>query len=119
MKRANNNKTDPDLTLPLLFPGYGHISPSTVNLRLILIIYILIGLPLTMVFLANIGNKMADIITYLYSRICCRCCRVRRKKAEADDPELLAEMEKGGEGPVTVREEHVGDEPYMPTDDVR
>lgn len=103
-------------TLTLI--GYGHIAPSTVNLRLMLIIYILIGLPLTMVFLANIGNKMADIITWIYSRLCCRCCRVRRKKTEEDDPEFLAELEEGEEQVRRVKDEKVGVETYMPTDDI-
>lgn len=35
---------------------------------MVMIVYTVIGLPLTMVFLANIGGKMADFITYVYSR---------------------------------------------------
>ena len=35
-----------------------------------------------MVFLAKIGNSMAFALKYLYSRIGCRWCRIRRKKEE-------------------------------------
>lgn len=108
-------------TLTLI--GYGHIAPTTVDLKLKLIIYVLVGLPLTMVFLANIGNIMANFITYVYSRMCCRWCRVRRKKAEEEDecnPNLDLEKSTASFVPesVPVKKEDVGDEPYMPTDDV-
>ena len=71
--------------------GYGHISPKSssgqfyhheavvVNLisslilgQLFTIIYALIGMPLLMMFLGNIGNAFGDGIKYTYSRICCR-----------------------------------------------
>lgn len=89
--------------------GYGHIAPSTQTLRLTVILYALIGLPLTMVFLANIGGIMADFITYLYSRGCCRWCRVRRKKTEIEDDPVKK---------LTLKNDEVGKEDYMPTEDV-
>ncbi|TRY77873.1 hypothetical protein TCAL_12278 [Tigriopus californicus] len=89
--------------------GYGHIAPSTQTLRLTVMLYALIGLPLTMVFLANIGGIMADSITYLYSRACCRWCRVRRKNAEIDGDD---------EQKLTLSNDKVGQEEYMPTEGV-
>ena len=53
--------------------GYGHISPKSDNGQLFTIIYALIGMPLLMMFLGNIGNLFGDGIKYSYSRICCRC----------------------------------------------
>ena len=64
------------------FLGYGHIVPTTTNGKLQFIAYITVGLPVMMVFLAKIGNSMAFALKYLYSRIGCRWCRIRRKKEE-------------------------------------
>eukprot|EP00095_Tigriopus_kingsejongensis_P009549 maker-scaffold114_size351134-snap-gene-2.15 protein:Tk09549 transcript:maker-scaffold114_size351134-snap-gene-2.15-mRNA-1 annotation:"potassium channel subfamily k member 3-like" len=94
-------------TLTLI--GYGHIAPTTQSLKIAVILYALIGLPLAMVFLANIGGIMADFITYLYSRGCCRWCRVRRKRSELDN-----EVDTKP----TLKHDKVGTEEYMPTDDV-
>ena len=52
--------------------GYGHISPKSDNGQLFTIIYALIGMPLLMMFLGNIGNLFGDGIKYSYSRLCCR-----------------------------------------------
>ena len=46
--------------------------------------YIIVGLPLMMVFLSNIGNTMASALKMFYSRIGCRWCRIRRKKSELE-----------------------------------
>ena len=48
--------------------GYGHISPSTDNLKIQVMIYTIIGLPVMMLFLANIGSLMGNTLKYLYSR---------------------------------------------------
>ena len=62
--------------------GYGHIAPTTTSGKLQFVGYITVGLPLIMVFLAKIGNSMAFALKYVYSRIGCRWCRIRRRKAE-------------------------------------
>jgi len=67
-----------------------------------------------MVFLANIGGSMAKGITWLYSRACCRWCRVRRKRAELpDDASDSLIREK-----VTLKDEEIGEELYMPSGDI-
>ena len=52
--------------------GYGHICPKSFEGQVFTIFYALIGMPLLMLFLGNIGNVMGDGIKYTYSRICCR-----------------------------------------------
>merc|ERR1719433_199504 len=59
--------------------GYGHISPQTFGGQCGLMLYVIIGLPLMMLFLAQIGNLMADGIKTGYSRMACRWCRVVRR----------------------------------------
>ena len=39
--------------------GYGHIAPSDESGQLTLVLYTILGLPMMMVFLANIGGAMA------------------------------------------------------------
>ncbi len=44
-----------------MFVGYGNLSPSTGNGRLFVIFYALIGIPLLIVFLAVIGEKLNNL----------------------------------------------------------
>ena len=75
-------------------------------------IYAIIGIPLTMIFLANIGKIMSRTVMVAYSRCFCRWCRVRRKKSELEGKEGDWDDSK----PFTIRDEEVGEEEYMPTD---
>ncbi|XP_013775479.1 TWiK family of potassium channels protein 7-like [Limulus polyphemus] len=92
--------------------GYGHISPDTWLGKVATILYAVIAIPLLLVFLANIGDFMASTFRYVYSRLCCRWCRSRRKISE-----YLKKARAGARIP-SVNEDAVGREEYMPTDKV-
>ena len=47
-------------------PGYGHISPSTFSGKLFCIGYALIGIPLLLVFMKDIGDLMGDGVRWMY-----------------------------------------------------
>ena len=64
------------------FPGYGHIYPLTLTGKIFTIFYSLMALGVFFAILANIGNALANGLTFLYSRICCRCFRIQRVKSE-------------------------------------
>ncbi len=67
-----------------LVPGYGHVAPKTAWGRLVTIVYALVGIPLTFLYLSNIGNFLADAFRMFYKKVCCDicCCQrcERRKK---------------------------------------
>ncbi|GAB6026381.1 hypothetical protein CHUAL_012584 [Chamberlinius hualienensis] len=52
--------------------GYGNIAPRTPLGKIVTIVYAIIGIPLMLLYLTNIGDILAKSFKYLYSRIC-RC----------------------------------------------
>ncbi|XP_037074693.1 potassium channel subfamily K member 18-like [Pollicipes pollicipes] len=89
--------------------GYGHIAPKTSKGQMFTVSYAMIGTPLLLVFLANIGDGMASVFTYTYSRLCCRWCRSTRYQSER----------VAGKKTKRLSDDTVGKEPYMPTDEVQ
>ena len=83
--------------------GYGHIAPKTVGGKMFCLLYALVGIPIMIVFTASIGDLMADALRWIYSRVCCRWCRVRRRDNEIIDgierkKELLIISDEVGKG---------------------
>lgn len=90
--------------------GYGNIAPKTYWGRLVCIAYALLGIPLMLLCLANIGDVMADIFRYVYSNICCcGCCRRRERVSvsnattpDLNTPEAWKAQYNSGGGPVII-----------------
>ncbi|XP_042221495.1 TWiK family of potassium channels protein 7-like [Homarus americanus] len=89
---------------------YGHIAPKTKAGRLFTILYNVIGIPLLLIFLANIGDFLANSCRYLYSRVCCRWCRFRRRLAETRAGKTVEKR--------SLWKDDVGYEKYMATEKV-
>ncbi|XP_057664215.1 uncharacterized protein LOC130898746 isoform X1 [Diorhabda carinulata] len=60
--------------------GYGHISPKTTWGKVVTIFYAILGIPLMLLCLSNIGDIMASSFRFLYWRVCCYMCQKKPKK---------------------------------------
>ncbi|EFA08415.2 TWiK family of potassium channels protein 7-like Protein [Tribolium castaneum] len=64
--------------------GYGNISPHTIEGKITTIVYAIIGMPLFLLYLSNIGDIMARSFKWVYANCClCRWCPgVAKRRAE-------------------------------------
>ncbi|KAL3270713.1 hypothetical protein HHI36_021241 [Cryptolaemus montrouzieri] len=81
--------------------GYGNITPHTMAGQIMTIFYAIIGMPLFLLYLSNIGDIMARSFKWIYANIClCRWCpgvatrRAERKK-KADKLRYYSDDEVG------------------------
>jgi len=49
--------------------GYGHVAPKTKWGRLVTIVYALVGIPLTFLYLSNMGDFMAKCFRVFYQKV--------------------------------------------------
>ncbi|XP_066963140.1 potassium channel subfamily K member 18-like [Macrobrachium rosenbergii] len=50
--------------------GYGHISPTTTLGKITTILYAIFGLPVFLLYMANMGDILAKSLKWIYSKIC-------------------------------------------------
>ncbi|XP_017763486.1 PREDICTED: potassium channel subfamily K member 18-like [Eufriesea mexicana] len=60
--------------------GYGNICPKTKWGKVVTIVYAIIGLPLFLLYLSNIGDILAKSFKWTYARCC--LCKCRRRPVE-------------------------------------
>uniref|UniRef100_A0AAG5D1E0 Potassium channel domain-containing protein n=1 Tax=Anopheles atroparvus TaxID=41427 RepID=A0AAG5D1E0_ANOAO len=63
--------------------GYGHIAPKTYMGKISTIFYAILGIPLMLLCLSNIGDIMASSFRFLYWRVCCYVCTREPKRSTA------------------------------------
>ncbi|KAG8200208.1 hypothetical protein JTE90_024987 [Oedothorax gibbosus] len=59
--------------------GYGNVAPKTPWGKVVTIFYAIIGIPLLLLCLSNIGDAMAHSFKFLYWKVCCYFC-IRPKR---------------------------------------
>lgn len=70
--------------LDRILSGYGNITPRTIFGKSITIVYAIVGMPLFLLYLSNIGDIMAKSFKWIYARVClCRICPGVAKRREA------------------------------------
>ncbi|KAL4144042.1 hypothetical protein QTP88_006276 [Uroleucon formosanum] len=61
--------------------GYGNVTPRTLLGKLATILYAIVGMPLFLLYLSNIGDILAKSFKWIYAKCClCRNCKKRRKR---------------------------------------
>ncbi|XP_068085592.1 potassium channel subfamily K member 18, partial [Anabrus simplex] len=51
--------------------GYGNLAPKTPEGKLVTMLYALVGVPLMLLCLSNLGSLLADTFQFAYSHACC------------------------------------------------
>lgn len=65
-----------------MISGYGNISPKTDLGKLVTIVYAIIGMPLFLLYLSNIGDILAKSFKWVYASFClCRCRGAAHRRA--------------------------------------
>lgn len=68
-------------SISIVLPGYGNVTPRTLLGKLATILYAIVGMPLFLLYLSNIGDILAKSFKWIYAKCClCRGCKKRRKR---------------------------------------
>ncbi|KAH7957561.1 hypothetical protein HPB52_020141 [Rhipicephalus sanguineus] len=61
--------------------GYGNIAPRTNWGKIVTILYAIVGIPLMLLYLTNIGDILAKAFRYVYGKLCtCRPSGTQRRR---------------------------------------
>ncbi|RWS24390.1 TWiK family of potassium channels protein 7-like protein [Leptotrombidium deliense] len=71
--------------------GYGAATPTTDNGRIATMFYAILGIPLMLLYLANIGGILAQSFRYAYGRLC-KCKKKRKQNSNVSRTKTLRQM---------------------------
>lgn len=75
--------------------GYGNITPRTALGKSITIFYAIIGMPLFLLYLSNIGDILAKSFKWIYAKVClCRICPGVAKRREARNRRKIRALQR-------------------------
>ncbi|KAK4025397.1 hypothetical protein OUZ56_014470 [Daphnia magna] len=67
--------------------GYGNLTPRTAGGKLATVFYAMVGIPLMLLYMANVGEILATSFKFTYQKVC-KCPRRRRRGQLASTNEL-------------------------------
>ncbi|KAF2881335.1 hypothetical protein ILUMI_24834 [Ignelater luminosus] len=70
--------------------GYGHIAPKTDWGKVATIFYAILGIPLMLLCLSNVGDILATSFRFLYWKVCCYVCTKKPKRIRRSRSRLTA-----------------------------
>lgn len=77
------------------WPGYGNITPRTGLGKSMTIFYAIVGMPLFLLYLSNIGDIMAKSFKWIYAKVClCRICPGVAKRRETRTRRKIRALER-------------------------
>lgn len=92
------------IIISIFVSGYGNIFPHTPEGKITTIVYAIIGMPLFLLYLSNIGDIMARSFKWIYANCClCRWCpgvakrRALRKIKREEKLSMPYDSEEGTE----------------------
>lgn len=77
--------------LHIFFAGYGNTAPRTALGKVLTMFYAVIGVPLMLLWLSNIGTLMANTFKFAYNHICCPRKSARARSVQKRSPSLKQE----------------------------
>ncbi|XP_052749989.1 uncharacterized protein LOC113510470 isoform X1 [Galleria mellonella] len=96
--------------------GYGHIAPKTQTGKVVTIFYAILGIPLMLLCLANIGDVMASSFRFLYWRVCCYVCTRPPKKKHRHHHASMRRSIRTGSGRGSTRRRRPLERAHSDTD---
>ncbi|CAF2040954.1 unnamed protein product [Rotaria magnacalcarata] len=86
--------------------GYGNITTKTTQGKIATVLYSAFGVPLMMLFVANMGSTMAKLFAFVFSRItmifCCRMTNKKKRTLALKNRQKL--MEKNNHSAIAIDE---------------
>ncbi|XP_055326011.1 TWiK family of potassium channels protein 18 isoform X2 [Sitodiplosis mosellana] len=93
--------------------GYGNITPRTALGKSITIFYAIIGMPLFLLYLSNIGDILAKSFKWIYAKVClCRICPGVAKRRESRNRRKIRALRR------QLNEEYGDDEDFISEESV-
>lgn len=90
-----------------LVAGYGHIAPKTNLGKVVTMFYAIIGIPLTLLTITNLGGFMATAFRFIYRNICCGlcclCCSPSKPSSSYTVADTSRRTRRGNRRPVANR----------------
>ncbi|XP_063227006.1 TWiK family of potassium channels protein 12-like [Bacillus rossius redtenbacheri] len=74
--------------------GYGNLSPKTSEGKVVTMLYALVGVPLMLLCLSNLGSLLAGTFQFAYSHARCEACERQQQQEEQQQQQQVEQQQK-------------------------